>query len=73
MRAGTVMATLMTYWIELETSRVLPVKPAMVKTYVMSDKRSAFEALAEESGVNLQYIITFIPVSCDQICVKSPI
>ena len=30
------MTTLMTYWIELDTSSVLPVKPAMAKTYVMS-------------------------------------
>ena len=31
------MATLITYWIELDTSKVLPVNPAIVKTYVISE------------------------------------
>lgn len=31
-KAGTVMTTLITYWIEEDTSRALPVNPAIVNT-----------------------------------------
>lgn len=34
-RAGTVMQTLMTYWILDETSRLSPSRPAMAKMYKM--------------------------------------
>ncbi len=33
--AGMVVMTLMTYWMDEETSMLFPVKPAMEKTYVI--------------------------------------
>ena len=48
-RAGMVITTLITYWMELDTRSVSPVKPAMVKTYVMSDKARSARSLIDSS------------------------